>query len=183
MSDPEVSKVEEAMKNFKSELVRFLQKHYYWDKHEAQTIYHDACLLVLQQLKKGSLQEINKAYLLKTCKNIGANAYRKGLREKKQFLAYWIETSKAYLDTLYKNYGVSVFEPEEHLEVHARKALRAFSMLDEKCQQIIQLKYVNGHSHKAIANQSVHINTADSAKTTLNRCLKYWRNLNNKITS
>lgn len=175
--------VEESISMYKSEMVRFLQRHYYWDKHDAQTIYHDACLIVLQQLKRGTLQEVNKSYLRKVCKNLGANEYRKGLKEKKLFSAYWTETSRAYLDTIQKSYGMAVFESDECLEIHAKKALRAFSMLDDKCQQIIQLKYVKGHSHKIIADLSEYISTADSAKTTLNRCLKYWRNLNDKIVS
>lgn len=177
----ESSILEKAMSNFKTELTYFLRKHYHWDKHEAQTIYHDACLLVLQQLKKGSIKEINKPYLLKICKNLGANEYRKNLKQKKRFLLYWTETSKTYLDSIYTNYGINVFEPEEYLEIHAIKALRAFSMLNEKCQQIIHLKYVNNQSHEAIAKESSHVNTVNSSKTTLNRCLKYWRNLNKKI--
>ncbi len=175
--------VEKSIISFKSEIVKTIQKHYSWDRHEAQTIYHDACLLVLQQIKDGTVEEINKAYLIKVCKNLGANQYRKSLKEKKRFSRYWVETSKTYQETIHKNYGITLFEPEEYLEIYALKALRAFSLLDKKCQQIIQLKYVSGHSHKTIADHSLHINTADSAKTTLNRCLKYWRNLNNRMAS
>ena len=177
-------KTKESIKDLQGESVRFLQRNYHWDRHQALTIYHDACLLVMQQLEDGNIQQVTKPYLLKVCKNLGANAYRKTLKEKERLLAYWTSAQEEYQNDIQTSYGITIFDSqEEDYGGKCQKALRAFSMLDEKCQQIIPLKYVYGQSHNSIAEKSDYVNTPNSAKTVLGRCLKYWRRLNEKLSA
>jgi len=177
-----LSEAEETIGSLKNESVYYLKHQFNWNQHEALTIYHDASLIVLHQIKKGLIHEVTKPYMLKVCRYLGANAYRKLLKEKARFLTYWKKEQDEHQKWIKTNYGISIFEPDEApVEEHGLKALRAFSMLTKKCQEIIYLKYVEGLSHKCVSEKSGYVNTIDSAKTVLSRCLKYWKKLNQRL--
>lgn len=170
------------MEGLRQEAIRFLRHHYQWDRHGAQTLYNDACLLVIQQLEDDQIQEVSRPYLFKVCKNLGANDHRRLLRERERFHSYCIQTQEAYQNSVQESYGIPLFDMEkEGHETRGEKALRAYSMLDAKCQEIIKLKFVDGLSHSTISNSIDHVSSSDSAKTLLSRCLKYWRKLNQRL--
>ncbi|MEM9337275.1 MAG: hypothetical protein AAGA66_00990 [Bacteroidota bacterium] len=178
--DEPTSSEKEVLTGFKEDAMRLLQHTHHWSPSEAATIFHDACLLVLDQLTNKKIDEINKSYFLKVCKNLGANTYRRALKEKMTFASYRDEIQQEYQKTIQNNYGITLFDAAPD-ESRSQKALRAFSMLSEKCQKIIRAKYVDELSHKHIAQQSVHVNSENSAKTVLSRCLKYWKKLNKQL--
>lgn len=173
---------QKAIANLEPYVVKFLQSHYRWDHAEAMSIYHDASLLVLDQLKANKIVEINKTYFIKVCKNLGANYYRKVLKERESFCTYWEEFQRQYQEEVKDLYGIEIFDSSEYDDdSKAHIALRAFSLLSEKCQSIIRAKYLDELSHKAIAERSIYVNSANSAKTVLNRCIKYWKKFNKKM--
>lgn len=173
-----LSEADLFIRNWEDEAILYIQRLLYWEKEEAQTLYHDACLIALEQLKKGRINSIAKGYLFKTCKNLGANSWRTLQRKKRRYEQYCIEEKASFENTMQNKYGIAVFDDaeDEHL-LESKKAIRAFSLLDQKCQKIITLKYVDGKSHHHIADNLSHLNSVNSAKTTLSRCIKYWKKL------
>lgn len=173
-----LSEADLFIRNWEDEAINYIQKLLYWEKEEAQTLYHDACLVVLDQLKKGRIESIAKGYLFKTCKNLGANSWRSLQRKKKRYEAYCIEEKANFELSMQHKYGIAVFDDcdDDHL-FESKKAMRAFSLLNHKCQKIIALKYVDGKSHQNIAEDLGHLSSVNSAKTTLSRCIKYWKKL------
>ncbi|MEO9804599.1 MAG: sigma-70 family RNA polymerase sigma factor [Reichenbachiella sp.] len=173
-----LSEADVFVKSWESEAVSYIQRMLYWNREDAQTLYHDACILVLDQLKKGRIDSIAKGYLFKTCKNLGANTWRNVQRKKKYYEQYCIEERTRFQNSVNEKYGITLFEePDEYYLFESKKALRAFSLLNEKCQKIIALKYVDGKAHKDIADDLGHIGSESSAKTTLSRCIKYWKKI------
>jgi len=180
----EYMRVEKDFEERRNYVVNFIQFKYRWSRHEADTIYNDACLVALEQLKKGAIKNISSAYIIRICKNLGANNYRKLLTEKERFLDYYNNTKKSYQESVAENYGIELFDSAtNNYSSPARQALRAFSMLSKKCQELISMKYIDDESHNYIAENSKHVSTAESSRTVLSRCIKYWRNLNNRILS
>ncbi|MEO9964574.1 MAG: RNA polymerase sigma factor [Reichenbachiella sp.] len=173
-----LSEADLFIRSWESEAISYIQHFLYWEKEEAQTLYHDACILVLDQLKKGRIESIAKGYLFKTCKNLGANTWRKAHRRKLSYEKYCKEERTLLEDAVANKYDIAIFEDEEEdFLLESKKALRAFSLLKSKCQEIINLKYVEGKSHQDIADDLGHLGSVNSAKTTLSRCLKYWKKI------
>lgn len=140
---------------------------YRWEPEEAQTIFHDAWLLARQHVLERKIGKISIAYLKEVARKIGANKYRRWTREPD-----FVRLEKANTDRLehgwQEQYGIQVFEdPPETTQV-----LHALSLLEDHCQQLIQLRYVKELSHKEIARQ-LGTRTAGSCKSQLSRCVKY----------
>ena len=169
--------------NWENEAINYIQKFMYWDKEEAQTLYHDACILVLDQLKKGQIKSVPKGYLFRTCKNLGANTWRHAQRQKLKYERYCLEEKLSYEQTINSKYGITLFdESSEDFIIDSKKALRAFDLLKDKCQKIISLKYIEDKSHLEITKNLEHINSENSAKTTLSRCIQYWKKIFKKLS-
>ncbi|TRX47247.1 sigma-70 family RNA polymerase sigma factor [Fulvivirga sp. M361] len=167
------TKVRDIPRNFgkySKEVIRFLQSRYHWSKEDAQTIFNDAYLLSLEHLSQKRIKEITKYYLKSVAQKIGANLSRHHAR-KPRFVSLVNETIAILDHQLYLEYHIRAFEYDETTQVS--QARRAFCLLEDNCQQLINLKYVMEFSHKEIA-QKLQI-TPDSCKTQLSRCLKYWK--------
>lgn len=177
-----LSEADYFIKRWEIEAVSYIQRLLYWNKQEAQSLYHDACLVIINQLKSGRIESVGKGYLLQTCKHLGANNWRKLLRDRRKFDQYCKEERELFQHSAKEKYGIDIFSEETADSNHDRKALRAYSLLKENCRKLIALKYIDDKSHKEIADVSEHVNSADSAKTTLSRCMKYWKRTLNKLT-
>lgn len=176
-----LSEADTFIKSWEREAISYIQRVLFWERTEAQLLYHDACLIVLDQLKKGHLHSVGKGYLFKTCKNLGANAWRKLLKQRKQYDQYCIEERNEFENDIYEKYNIDLFE-EEDQDQESRRALRAFSLLSKSCQQLITFKYIDEHSHQSIALASQDISSANCSKTKLSRCMKYWKRKLNELT-
>lgn len=165
----------------KDEVLRFLKKKYYWNAHDALTLYHDACLLILEQVERNDINIIKRSYVYQVCKNLGANVYRKRITDQKRFSLFFKDTLERYETNFQNRIGLSLFDTEDETISRATKALRAFSLLDEKCQKLIHFKYVSDYSHQMITNEMTQISTPSSSKTILGRCIKYWKKLNQQV--
>ena len=134
------------------------------------------------KIENNEIEYLSLKWILEYCKNAGSNKYRKIMREKKKLETYIKTTQQEFYDDI-KNYiGINddnEFEPEE--KSRYQKALRAFSLLDGKCQEIIKLKFVENLNHKEILVKIKSINTERSSIATLNRCINRWKKLIDKM--
>jgi hypothetical protein len=171
-----------VIKNIRNEIVNFLTYKYRWQKDEALSIFHDAWLLISDKIANNEINEFNKAYIYKTSTFIGANQYRRHINQKLKVENYLKEEHKKYNESMNDYCGVVVFDDEEEMTGSWEKAIRSFSILDKNCQNYINLKYVDDLSHQEIVRNLKNINTIRASITTLNRCIKKWRELMQKIS-
>lgn len=155
-----------------------------WEQQAAQSILHDAYLLIENKIESGQLKEINQTYFLTVCKNLGANQYRKALRNSEKFNQYRKEIIANELESYaqYLNIAMTTFHLNTGTDENNKSAisLRAFSLLGEECQKNIYLKYVSNLSHKAIAKM-LQLKNETISRIYLNRCLNKWKKLIKKI--
>jgi len=162
-------------------IIRFLEYKYRWNKDEAFTIFHDAYLLIESKILNNEVDSFNKTYFLSTCKFLGANKYRKSIRQNLSLTGFIKEEMKNFNVNVQNYCDLQVFSEEEELPVDWQKALRSFSMLNKKCQDYIHLKYVESLTHEQILKKNFNISTVRASITTLNRCLNRWKELLEKI--
>jgi DNA-directed RNA polymerase specialized sigma24 family protein len=164
-----------------NEIAGYLVRHYGWNREEALSIVHDAFLLVEEKTLQGELETLNKTYFVSTCKFIGSNQYRKNCRRKDKMNEFVKEEMKQFNDQVLNYCDVQIFPDDNDFPVNWQVALRAFSLLTENCQEYIKLKYVEGFSHDEILKKSSTISTLRASITTLNRCIKRWKELFGKM--
>lgn len=167
-----------VFEKFENDIIRYLIRTYGWDEEEAKSIFYDAYLLLQDKLINNEIDTFNKTYLVKICKNIGANEYRKVRTQKTKFNQFIIE-AKCRFDEEIRDYaGITIWDNQEEIDcenTNYNKALRAFTMLGEKCRKILELKFIDNQSHKDIASKIEGINTERSSITTMKRCLQKWK--------
>lgn len=159
-------------------LVAYLTNWLKWDKEEALAIFADSFLVIYQKVVEGQLNDMNQSYAKEICKRLGANNYRKAIKEKERFSEYLHHTQTSYVNDLKSLYGIEINLTTD--ESRSANALKAFSVLDEKCQELIKLRYIEDFSHQEIAGKLKNISGADSSKTLLNRCINKWKELMKK---
>jgi DNA-directed RNA polymerase specialized sigma24 family protein len=164
-----------------NEISRYLVKQYGWNREEALSIVHDAFLLVEEKTLQGEIETLNKTYFVSTCKYIGSNQYRKNTRRKDKMNEFIKEEMRQFNEQIFNYCDVQVFPDDNEFPINWQAALRAFSLLTNNCQEYIKLKYVEGCSHEEILTKSSAISTIRTSITTLNRCVKRWKELFGKM--
>ncbi len=87
-----------------------------------------------------------------------------------------IALKKEYDDELFNKYEIKLFnENEKEISVDWKKALRAYSLLREKCMKIIHLKFVEEFSHDEIVKKTKEIKNINTSKVMLSKCIKRWK--------
>jgi hypothetical protein len=87
------------------------------------------------------------------------------------------EEMKQFNESVNGYCDIQIFNDEEELPVDWQKALRSFSLLNKNCQKYIRLKFVEQKSHEDIIKKVTNISTIRASITTLNRCIKRWKEL------
>jgi hypothetical protein len=159
------------------DIVNQLTYLYRWGRDEATSIFHDAYLLIEGKIADNEIKTFNKTYFLSTCKFIGANQYRKCIRHKERMNGFVKEEMKQFNESVNGYCDIQIFNDEEELPVDWQKALRSFSLLNKNCQKYIRLKFVEQKSHVDIIKIVTNISTIRASITTLNRCIKRWKEL------
>ncbi len=156
----------------------YIVSQYRMHESDAKSLLHDAILIIIEQINQKSVNHITKKYIVNICRNIWSNDYRKGLTRRKRFNKYCEEKQNEYTDYL-NSYDIlpSGLDNADELPTEWNKALRAFTVLDEKCQELVKMKYELELSHKDIATKHHSLNTVNSSKTVLRRCVKKWTEL------
>lgn len=172
----------EFFNSFENEIIAYIKNKLRWNHEEAYSIFHDAYLLVQEKILEGEIKQLNKLTVLQTCKYIGANKYRKAIKEKEKLDKYYEEERMNFYSE-YNNYlGIKIDEEEEGTDNNiVIKALRAFSLLKEQCQKLLVMKYLDGHSHQLIVQSVPGITNERSSITILSRCVKKWKEFFNKM--
>lgn len=165
----------EFFKNFEKEVVAYIKNRLGWDEDEAYSIFHDAYLLLQDKIIEAECNSITKLTVYQTCKYIGANKYRKALREKEKFNYYCEEERTQIFNELNAAYGLKLGIDDENFIGKQKKALMAFSLLKEQCQKILVMKYVDGLNHEEIIEKMPGLSNARVSITTLSRCIKKWK--------
>jgi hypothetical protein len=160
---------------FKKSLSDFLIINHRWSKAEAEIIINDSFILITNKIIDKQIEKINITYIKEICKNIGANKYRKALREEKKLKDYFEESKRELETDFYKTYNIEL--NLDSFNFKHKEAIRAFGILDEKCQNLIKMKHVDGLRHEEIIKQIFEIGNIDSSKSLLNRCMRKWKKL------
>jgi hypothetical protein len=167
--------------NFKKDLSAYLIYRLKWSVEEADIILNDAYILLSNKISEGSVERINLSYIKELCKYIGANQYRKNLREEKKLKGYFEESKRELETDFYNTYNIEIDLNDDNF--HYKEAIRTFSILDEKCQKLIKMKHVEDLRHEEIIKKIREIGNIDSSKSLLNRCMNKWRKLINVINT
>lgn len=162
------------IKDWEKDALLYIERSLRWKHHDALTLYHDACLTCIEQLRTGKIVDLRKPYLFKVCKNLGANNYRTKEREKSRYHNYFEQEKVRMLNDLKQRYDMDNVTIDNK---KANKAMIAFYQLGERCQELIRLKHQQGLSFKEITNDTNLYSSIESARVTMYRCMKNWRKL------
>ena len=158
-------------------VVRHLMIRFQWSEEEATSILHDAFLLIEPQIVSGEVSYLTLAFIKRVCENLGANEYRKLMVQQNRFESFAAEEKEKLQDEYLSEFGIDIYAGEDPDDSPNRyqKALLAFGQLQENCRKLIRARFVDGMSHAEIAETFPNIRSADTSKTQLSRCLRYWR--------
>ena len=141
---------------YRGQFIGYLQKRYQLEEEMASDIYHDSCLLMMDNIRTGKYQK-QDASLLTYLLGIGKNLVLKKLKKKNErpLVAGWI--SELLPDTDWK----SALE----------EAGRLIGEGETVCNQILQLFYWEKLSMSDIAER-LGYQSAEVAKSKKNSCMR-----------
>ncbi|MEO0470177.1 MAG: hypothetical protein AAF206_11190 [Bacteroidota bacterium] len=166
------------MKMGEQKVVRHLMIRFQWSEAEATSILHDAFLLIESQIRSESITYLTISFIKRVCENLGANEYRKLMVQQSRFENFATEEKQSLQQEYMDAYGIDIYGESEHQPESGsryQQALLAFGQLTENTRRLIKARFVDGLSHAEIAESFPNIRSADTSKTQLSRCLKYWR--------
>jgi len=149
--------------------IRYLCNKHKCDEDEARGIFTDAMMAFRDSIIKEKMDQVRnlKSYLLGTCLNL----FQVGLRAEKRK----IDKSDSITQHLYDdnpNYLDNIIEKESKTEMKKITHL-SFQKLDEGCQKILKLFYIEELTMSEIAKE-IGLSSDQVAKTTKFRCYKKW---------
>lgn len=165
---------------YQNSIVNYLQS-ISWDADEAIDIFNDALLLILGKIERQEISSFTKSYVIKVCKNIGANSWRSKKRKDQNFSKYIDEEVRNIKQSYSDYYNMDLFENET--DNKSLLALRAFDILTEKCKKLISFKHVEHFNHAEIVEKCNFLSSEKSSKTVLNRCMNSWKEIYKKLKS
>ncbi|MEZ4885591.1 MAG: sigma-70 family RNA polymerase sigma factor [Chitinophagales bacterium] len=193
MSNDELQKIIQALQDGdNSPLKQFFEAHAMYcvkqvrsktncDTTDAKDVFMEALLILRDNLLKGKITELTnvKGYLASTSVNQWRKNYHNRKREKENqsdLQVYFYEERNANKETFDHLIDQEMKEElQEKKQQRLKQILTALKSIDQKCQKIIKLFYVQHLSMTKIA-ELVGLSNANVAKTAKRRCYLKWLN-------
>ena len=160
------------------------------DSDDWEDIFQDACIILMENVKKGKVEERNGSTLFSYFIEIGKRTMQSTLRKKlRHHPKPKEEEGTPHIILLWPGSGskskeedseVSELSTEEKQEQQDNFLDRVFDSIPDACKQLLKKFYWDHKPMDEIAS-ILHLGNANSAKTKKNRCMNQFKDIAKKL--